>query len=37
VLPFTGLNSLEGVAVDSAGNVSVIDAVNSRVLKLPVQ
>jgi serine/threonine protein kinase, bacterial len=33
-LPFTGLNSPNGVAVDSAGNVYVADQKNSRALKL---
>src|SRR5262249_47818107 len=35
VLPFTGLNSPHGVAVDSAGTVYVDDSMNKRVLKLP--
>ncbi len=34
VLPFTGLNSPMGVAVDTAGNLHVTDAGNHRVLKL---
>jgi serine/threonine protein kinase, bacterial len=34
VLPFTGLTIAEGVAVDTTGNVYVIDANNKRVLKL---
>ena len=34
VLPFTGLNSPDAVAVDSAGNVYVADAGNSRVLEV---
>jgi serine/threonine-protein kinase len=34
-LPFRGLNSPEGVAVDASGNVYVADAMRSRVLKLP--
>jgi DNA-binding beta-propeller fold protein YncE len=34
-LPFNGLNSPQGVAVDAAGNVYVADAGNNRVLKLP--
>ena len=33
-LPFTGLNSPGGVAVDTAGNVYVADHGNNRVLKL---
>jgi serine/threonine-protein kinase len=37
VLPFTGLNFPNGVAVDAAGNLYVTDAGNNRVLKLPVQ
>jgi serine/threonine protein kinase, bacterial len=35
VLPFSGLNGPQGVAVDSAANVYVADAANHRVLKLP--
>ena len=35
VLPFTGLKSPKGVAVDNAGAVYVVDAGNRRVLKLP--
>jgi serine/threonine protein kinase, bacterial len=35
--PFSGLNRADGLAVDSAGNVYVADAENSRVLKLPAQ
>jgi serine/threonine-protein kinase len=35
VLPFTGLNSPWGVAVDSAGNLYVADSGNGRVVKLP--
>ena len=34
VLPFTGLNSPAGVAVDAAGNLYVTDEGNNRVLKL---
>jgi DNA-binding beta-propeller fold protein YncE len=34
VLPFTGLGDPAGVAVDSAGNLYVIDEWNNRVLKL---
>ncbi|MGH3633429.1 MAG: serine/threonine-protein kinase PknD [Mycobacterium sp.] len=34
VLPFTGLNNPDGVAVDSTGNVYVTDALNNRVVKL---
>ena len=36
VLPFTGLNSPNGVAVDTAGNLYVTDYSNNRVVKLPV-
>ncbi|MDT5233975.1 MAG: hypothetical protein QOI39_4475 [Mycobacterium sp.] len=35
-LPFAGLNSPAGVAVDAAGDVYVSDRGNNRVLKLPV-
>jgi serine/threonine protein kinase, bacterial len=35
VVPFTGLNTPFGVAVDSAGNLYASDAGNNRVLKLP--
>jgi DNA-binding beta-propeller fold protein YncE len=34
VLPFTGLNSPSGVAVDAVGNLYVSDTGNNRVLKL---
>ena len=34
VLPFTGLNNPDGVAVDGAGNVYVTDSDNNRVVKL---
>jgi serine/threonine-protein kinase len=34
VLPFTGLNTPTGVAVDSAGNVYATDPYNNRVVKL---
>jgi serine/threonine-protein kinase len=34
-LPVTGLGSLGGVAVDSAGNVYLVDKGNQRVVKLP--
>ncbi len=33
-LPFTGLNNPVGVAVDTAGDLYVIDRINNRVLKL---
>ena len=33
-LPFSGLNSPSGVAVDTAGNVYIADNLNNRVLKL---
>jgi hypothetical protein len=33
-VPFTGLNNPTSVAVDSAGNLYVVDSGNSRVLKL---
>jgi serine/threonine-protein kinase len=36
-LPFTDLNTPQGVAVDSTGTVYVTDNGNARVLKLPVQ
>jgi serine/threonine-protein kinase len=37
VLPFTGLFNPDGVAVDSSGNVYIVDGIlNPRVLKLPV-
>jgi serine/threonine-protein kinase len=35
VLPFTGLHRSWDVAVDSGGNVYVVDTINDRVLKLP--
>jgi serine/threonine protein kinase, bacterial len=35
VLPFTGLSSAGGVAVDAAGTLYVADGKNDRVLKLP--
>jgi serine/threonine protein kinase, bacterial len=35
VLPFTGLNKPDGVAVDTAGNLYVTDLSNNRVVKLP--
>jgi serine/threonine-protein kinase len=34
VLPFTGINQPIRVAVDSSGNVYVVDGGNHRVLKL---
>jgi serine/threonine-protein kinase len=34
VLPFTGLNQPEGVAVDSAGDLYVVDYGNTWVVKL---
>jgi len=34
VLPFTGLSQPEGVTVDAAGGVYVVDHRNDRVLKL---
>ena len=34
-LPFTGLNSPDGVAVDTTGNLDAVDSGNNRVLKLP--
>ena len=34
VLPFTGLSSPQGVAVDTAGSVYVVDYRNNRVVKL---
>jgi serine/threonine protein kinase, bacterial len=35
VLPFTGLNSPGGVAVDTADNLYVTDMEANRVVKLP--
>jgi serine/threonine protein kinase, bacterial len=35
VLPFTGLGHVQGVAVDTAGNVYVTDQVTQRVVELP--
>jgi serine/threonine-protein kinase len=35
VLPFTGLKSPSGVAVDAAGSVYVTDQGNARVVRLP--
>jgi serine/threonine protein kinase, bacterial len=35
VLPFTGLNNPNGVAVDTAGNLYVPDMGNNRMVKLP--
>ena len=35
VLPFTGLNTPTGVAVDGSGTVYVTDTGNNRVLKHP--
>jgi DNA-binding beta-propeller fold protein YncE len=37
VLPFTDLNEPSAVAVDTAGNVYVLDGGNFRVLKLAVR
>ncbi|CAM4307387.1 Serine/threonine-protein kinase PknD [Mycobacterium basiliense] len=37
VLPFTGLKSPQGLAVDHDGAVLVVDAGNRRVLKLPAR
>ncbi len=34
MLPFTGLHSPDGVAVDAAGDLYVVDRGNSRVLEL---
>ncbi|WP_081282635.1 serine/threonine-protein kinase PknD [Mycobacterium asiaticum] len=34
-LPFQGLKNPQGIAVDAAGNVYVVDSGNNRVLKLP--
>jgi serine/threonine-protein kinase len=34
VLPFTGLHDPDDVAVDTAGNVYLLDSMNFRVLKL---
>ncbi|KEP41928.1 hypothetical protein [Mycobacterium kansasii] len=34
MLPFAGLSGPHGVAVDSGGNLYVVDTVNNRVLKL---
>ena len=34
-LPFNGLNHPQGISVDTAGNVYVVDTGNNRVLKLP--
>jgi glucose/arabinose dehydrogenase len=37
-MAFTGLNAPGGVAVDSRGNIYVVDdRTNGRVLRLPVQ
>ena len=35
VLPFTDLNEPWGVAVDTAGNLYVVDRLNNRVVELP--
>jgi hypothetical protein len=37
VLPFTGLKGPDDVAVVPEGNVYVLEAMNFRVLKLPVR
>jgi serine/threonine protein kinase, bacterial len=34
VLPFTGLNNPVGVAVDTAGDVYVVDNLGNKVVKL---
>jgi serine/threonine-protein kinase len=36
-LPLTGVKQPAGLAADGAGNVYVLDAMNFRVLKLPVR